>query len=258
MGTLTTSARTTFSLVSCLLTAAALHAQDLSQTPCPTDTLANYIGAFQSSTVGAANGPCSIGILNFSQFSFSSFGTPVNQLLGSSAFKLTPDSPDETLGDTGFTIAPVNPPFSVTTGNAIYVIDWYFSIDAGPIASGASLGMDPTGDVSITAQYCLDSFMTAFALSGTSTCYNGPDGSTPPLQALTVTTSNLNASIVFPTPAFQFADVRTIISLNSDQGPAVFESVSSNSSVVPEPGTWLLVSGGVFLTGLVRRRAIRL
>jgi hypothetical protein len=258
--------RILLTLTLCCLASTVLRAEGLSQTPCPTDTLADYINNFQSPTVGATNGPCSVGILNFSEFSFSSFGTPVDQLLGSGGFELTPVSPGNGDG-TGFTISPTNPPFSVTTGNAVYVINWFFAIDSGPISSGADLGMDPTGDVSVTAQYCLDSFMTAFSLTGTSTCYNGPDGSPPNLQSLSVTSSNnqcpvsCSASIVFPTPAFQFANVRTIISLNSDQGPAVFDSTSSETVITPgtpEPGTWLLVGGGALLIGFLRRRAVRL
>lgn len=234
--------------------ATALHAEGLSSTPCPTDTLANYISHYQSSTVGQPDGPCALGVLNFSGFSFLSFfGNSPSSMLGSSGFDLTPISPTQN-GNTGFTISPVNPPFSLISGNATYVIDWYFSIDAGPIASGASLGMDPTGDVAVTADYCLDSYMTAFIPGQPSSCYGGSGGASPALQSLTVTPADTQGSIVFPTPGYEFADVRTIISLNSDAGPAVFDSASSDSNIAPEPTTWLLAPGGVLLYSLLRKR----
>jgi len=256
--------RILLTLVSCSVMATAMHAESLSPTGCPTDTLADYIENYQSSTVGAPNGPCSIGILNYSGFTFNSMGTPTNLLLTSSAFELEPISPSQDNSqDTGFTISPADSNyFTLTSGNALYVLDWYFAIDAGPIASGARLGMDPMGDVSVTAEYCLDSFISAYVSGQADSCYNGPaNDPDPAVQTLTVTPDELNAAITFATPAYEFADVRTIISLNSDDGEAQFGGATSGSTIdppatTPEPGTLLLIPGGLVFLALLRKRLL--
>jgi len=257
--------RTLLSLVLFGVLATTLHANGLSPTGCPTDSLADYISNFQSPSVGAPNGPCSAGILNYSEFNFESFfANSPSAMLGSSAFDLSPISPGQgNVGSTGFAISPANSPnFTLTSGSALYVLDWYFAIDAGPIASGASLGMDPTGDVSVTAEYCLDSFISAFVQGQADSCYNGPaNDPDPTLQTLTVTPADLNAFITFSTPVYEFADVRTIISLNSDDGPAEFGGASSGTTIdpaptTPEPGTLLLVPGGLAFFAFFRKRRV--
>jgi hypothetical protein len=244
-----------FGILSCLM-AGVLRADNLSATPCPADTsLASYQVDFSSSTVGAPNGPCSAGILNFYAFSFESFGNPVSNLLGSSQIFLNPISPPPGgEGATGFGISGM----SVQSGQtATYVIDWLFDIDNGPYAGGASLGMDPpSGDVTITQDYCVDSYISTYIAGSAPSCYDAESGVDPAVQSLTVTTNDPTDTVVFNPVAYDFADVMTIIQLNGDEGPASFDEVEGTASVNPEPGTWLLISAGLLTLGLLRKRAL--
>jgi hypothetical protein len=140
---------------------------------------------------------------------------------------------------------------------ATYVIDWFFAIDAGPSASGADLGMDPPfGNVTITQDYCVDSFITAYGAGSSPSCYSG---SAPPIQSLTVTTSLPKASIVFSPQAHDFADVRTIIQLNGGTTGAGFDSLTGRSTInlAPEPGTVLFAFGGLLTLCFLRRCTAR-
>lgn len=236
----------------------AARGSNLSSVPCPTNTVAYYEANFSSSTVGSPDGPCAAGILNFSRFTFNSSGSPVSDLLGNDQIFLSPEAPplgDD--GDTGFSISGM----SVAAGQtATYVIDWYFEIDGGPVASGADLGMDPPfGNVTITQDYCVDSFMTAYVAGNAALCYNL--GTAPPIQFLTVTTNAPNASIVFHPPAFDFASVRTIVELTGGTTGAGFDSVTGRSSIAPapapEPRTILLIPGALLILFALRRSTLK-
>jgi hypothetical protein len=227
----------------------------LSSVSCPSATLAFYQVNFSSSTPGSPDGPCANGILNFSGFGFNSSGSPVSALLGNNDIDLSPLGPPlGQTGDTGFSISGMSVGARQT---ATYVIDWFFAIDAGPSASGADLGMDPPfGSVTITQDYCVDSFITAYGAGSTPTCYSG---NAPPIQSLTVTTSVPNASIIFSPQALNFADVRTIIQLNGGTTGAGFDSLTGEStiSVAPEPGTVMFAFAGLSMLCFLRRRAVR-
>jgi len=237
-------------ILAALASGGALQASNLAD-PCVTQSLQAYIAL--------DGGQCSVGILNFSDFTFTSSGTGGATLLTASQIELSPAG-DGDLGG-GFTIAPVGPAtFSVALGQtATYVIDWFFLIDPGPRADGASLGMDPPfGDVTITQSYCNDSFFSTGPNGGT-VCTGRADPSSP--QSLQVTTIPpvLTDSIFFDPAAQNFASVRTIITLNGTNGPSGFDSLTGTASVIdpstPEPVSSALAAGGLLVTlGLIRRR----
>ncbi|HWE48231.1 MAG TPA: PEP-CTERM sorting domain-containing protein [Bryobacteraceae bacterium] len=234
--------------------------------------LAGTLAQYESLTpVGSYNVPfeCSVGILNYTDFTSS-----LN--LDPSLVQVTPVAGVNGLGG-GFELTPLSSvagtasdPFRVAAGNsATYYIDWFFVIDAGPVADGASLGMDPPfGDVTITQNYCTDSFFAytdAGALECTTPPTAGPNTnhiSAP--QTLQVSTlpppGVLSASLTFNPPAFAFASVDTVIQLNGDAGPlgSGFDGTTSAPDVIPppaipEPGTFVLLGGALLLVYFLRR-----
>ena len=125
-----------------------------SAAPCVAASLLSYENN-GGCELGGGNG----GILIFSNFTFSvsSSGSPT--ILDASQITVTPDP--QGLGGgflfDGFNVAPVG-----AGQTATYDIDYSFFIDAGPISSGADLGMDPPfGNVSITESICADSFFVS-------------------------------------------------------------------------------------------------
>jgi hypothetical protein len=263
---------------------AALLADNLASTACPDNTVAYYEANFVNSSPDGDNGPCANGILNFFAFQFQSSGTQ-GAVLSSNQIELSPLGPPlGQTGETGFTISALDAnggpsSFSVAAGQtATYVIDWFFQIDSGPYAGGASLGMDPPfGNASVTQEYCVDSFLSQYSVAGAATTCTGLRdqgiSGNPPVQSLTVfaTPDTLqNASITFNPVATNFADVRTIITL--DGGPANpsdpttptsgFGAVTGSATifppnVAPEPGTLLLIPGGLVALAFLRKRTAR-
>ncbi len=192
---------------------------------------------------------CSVDIVNYSHFTFSSYGT--GTLLTASDIKLTAvPLPDGLSG--GFSISTISGlPFSVGEGlTANYQIFWSFVIDSGPVSGAANLDMDPPfGDTSITETICPDS-----SFDGT-ICYNYP-------QTLTVTTipSHLHDSKIFTQQVLNFAQVLTTITLNGVgiTGGSGFDSETAletiTDSSTPEPGTSILLLGGLAATGFASSR----
>ncbi len=191
--------RNLLSLVFLSVMATTLHAEGLSLTPCPTGgTLQSYEDQFSSIAT-----PCANGILNFSNFNFQLFQSSGGTPLTASQVDLspTPIGMGQT-GVTGFDITGSdNSPITVAPGqDATYVIDWLFVIDSGPLAGGASLGMDPPfGDVTITQYYCLDSnFQNGPTYNGSApTCTTSLEGTTPQVQMLSVSTGHSERSYRF-------------------------------------------------------------
>jgi hypothetical protein len=257
-------------VLSGLTAASALHAGNLAPA-CLSGTLANYEAL---TSYGSYNVPfeCSVGILNYTDFTSS-----LN--LNPALVEVTPEPAVNGLGG-GFALSPISivagtssDPFQVTVGNSVtYYIDWFFVIDAGPVADGASLGMDPPfGDVTITQNYCTDSFFgytDAGALECTTPPTAGPDTnhiSAP--QTLTVSTlpapGILNASILFTPPAYAFASVDTVITIDGDAGAqgSGFDSQAGSPDVIPpsstpEPGTFLLLTGALAGIAFLRKRKV--
>jgi len=254
--------RTILSLVLCGLMAVALHAANLSPTACPADqTAQSYETQFPSAGLACANG-----ILNFSNFNFQVYQlSGAGPILSASDVDLTPiGAPDQT-GATGFDVTGLNnSQISVEPGQDItYVVDWFFVIDAGPIASGASLGMDPpAGDISITQYYCLDSnFQDGPIYNGSApSCTTSITGAPAAVQTLSVTTDipdDLSDTVVFNPPAKDFGNVMTVIQLTGGEGGAHLDTVNADAQIeiAPEPDTFLLAGGALLVFALGRKFA---
>jgi hypothetical protein len=235
-----------------LVSASGLQASNLAD-PCLSQSLQQY-----QSLDGAQ---CSVGILNFSDFTFSSSGSGGATLLTAADILVTPSTNGDLGG--GFSLSAISPgAFAVAEGQtATYVIDWFFLIDPGPRSAGAELGMDPPfGDVTITQSYCVDSFFGTGANGGVD-CVGRAASMAP--QTLTVTTipPHLDDSIIFNPAALNFASVMTTITINGTAGPSGFDSTTGTAVVVdsstPEPVTSVLALGGLLVTlGVIRKRSV--
>jgi hypothetical protein len=159
-------------------------------TACPADqTLQFYEDQFPST--GTA---CSNGILNLSNFNFQVYeSSGPGTVLTASQIDLTPIGTPDQAGVTGFTITGLdNIRITVLPGQDVtYVLDWLFVIDAGPLAGGASLSMDPpSGDITVKQYYCLDfNFQNGQVYDGSApSCTASLEGTTPDVQPLAVST----------------------------------------------------------------------
>jgi hypothetical protein len=151
----------------------------------------------------------------------------------------------------GFTGAPV-----LAGQTAQYEIDYSYFIDAGPVSSGADIGMDPPfGNVSITESICADSIFVSTD--------SGPECEIPsdpfPPQTLSIDVANPSAHLDFDPIVTSFANIENTIFLNggsSGSGGSGFDSLTATSTVVdptPEPLTLLTALGGLLVIGLLRR-----
>jgi hypothetical protein len=126
----------------------------------------------------------------------------------------------------------------------------------------------PSGDITVTQYYCLDSnFQDGQVYDGAApTCTTSLEGMTPDVQTLTVSTDipdDLTDSVTFNPPAQNYANVMTVIKLvGTDQSDcpdgegACFDSVSGKTQIdppAPEPGTLLLITGALLVLGFVRK-----
>jgi hypothetical protein len=220
--------------------------------PCGTDTLQNYEDK-GSCELGGGNG----GILVFSNFTFSatSSGSPI--ILDASQITVTPDP--EGLGGgfifDGFNNAPV-----LAGQTATYDIQYSYFIDAGPVSSGADIGMDPPfGNVSITESICADSIFVQIA-GAPLQCEIPNDPFAP--QTFSVDDTNPPTSwtnhLDLNPMVMSFASIDDTIFLNGGTDGAHFDNLTATSTVVnptPEPLTLLTTLGGLLAIGFLRRRA---
>lgn len=248
----------------------SLCAEGLSSTQCPgptNDTLAYYESNFGTT-------PCANGILNFSKFNFQVYQpSGPGTVLNASQIDLTPIGTPNQTGATGFEISGLNnTDITAAVGQDVtYVIDWDYVIDAGPIAGGASLGMDPpTGDITITEYFCLDSNFVSGTYNGSApSCTPSIEGTLPSVQTLTVSDTPADAcptspgdycsSINFNPPDEEFANVMTVIQLTGGTNGATFGSTNGTTQInppAPEPGTLLLIPGALAFLFFFRRRAV--
>jgi len=238
----------------------SLQAQPALDTPCSQTgavTLADYLSMFGTDSNGAG---CSVGLQNFSEFDFNSSG--------SATLLATPSQIAVTPAIGGFIFSQIDGSFSVPDNQtALYQISYDFNIDPRP-ATDASEGMDPIfGDVTIDQYYCADSTLT-FSVGnigpGTRECENANGvpfspqdlhlAYDSPVPILTLTTG----LVPLDPEVMESATTQLDISLDGTGlvGGADFDSVTGDTFLAPEPGTWLLMAAGL-LAILKHRRIAR-
>lgn len=199
---------------------------------CGTASLAGY----ESSYPFPATAGCSIGILDYSNFSYQA----ISNAPATNDIILTPSTSNQ-----GFSFTQAGgTPFVANAGEVVqFEIDYNILIDPAPVIHGSSLVLDPpTGNVSVTQYFCNDS---QYFYPGT--CFGGP---TDTLHVGTpVTGYPYSAVINFSNPANNFEEVGILFTLDGTNGPASFDGLSTGTevSLTPEPATVLLV--GAFLFG---------
>jgi hypothetical protein len=249
-------------LLAALMISGGISAQAANLDPvCMPGTLASY-EALNSTDPGG----CSIGMLNFTNFTFNSSGT--GAIYNANDIFLTPATGGFTFTQTSGTTAPpcdlLTTCFQTAAGTtALYDIGYTFIIDPGPQVDSASLGMDPPfGDVSIFQAYCPDSTLSLNSDNNPQCTVVGnlAAGGTFSPQRLTVNdnmppTSWTTGVVPLVPPVINFADVLTRIDLNGTNGVAGFDAVTGDAFVTdptPEPFSALLTVSG--LVALVFRR----
>ena len=273
-------------LVCCLLAATSTLYAGSTATLAPSCT--SDLGNVTLNDYINMSGACSIGILNFSSFSFSvvSFTTPTGS--GHTAYDPTniAVTPVSTGTDTGLAYSaltldtngnPVAIPFGVAAGDkAVYQIMYGYVIDPGPVDAGMDLGLDPPqGYVTFNRQLCADSYFAGDSCYQPPSNYCGQEcdrrppaqgGTYLPIQSLTVGTMPtdfpLTAHLDLDPQVANFAWVIDTITLDgtTGDGAASFDMVVTGSNIVssdtPEPASCLLALGGL-LAAAYRRRQTR-
>lgn len=107
----------------------------------------------------------------------------------------------------------------------------------------------PSGDITITQYYCLDSnFQGGQMYEGSApSCTTSIEGAGSDVQTLTASTNNPNDvcdkegdlcdSITFNPPAQDYAEVMTVIQLTGGEDGSSFGSVNVTSQIDPDPST---------------------
>jgi hypothetical protein len=201
---------------------------------------------------------CNLGGVVFSGFAFPA---PLNPdgatVLDASQIELTPAASGLS-GSFDF-----SGDFFVPAEDAVtYLID-YFLLDTAPMLGGASLFLDPFGDVSATDSLCADSFFGTNGNGNTVCEYNTPNGVVElDPQSLSVDDANpplsLSTSIELDPGAYSFASVETEIVLTGGSTGASSGGVFVGYTIdpTPEPVTSLLCLGGLTVIAIFRRRRI--
>jgi hypothetical protein len=243
--------RTTLLLSVIFLTALAPRIQASTDVaPCVAGSLLSY----EDNTSGCELGGGSGGILVFSAFTFSSSSSGSPVILDASEITVTPDPEGLGGGFTfgGFSGAPVGAGQAAT-----YDINYSYFIDAGPVSSGADIGMDPPfGSVSITESICADSIFVPTA-AGECEIPDDPFAA----QIFSIDVANPTNHLDLDPIVTSFANIENTIFLDggsSGSGGSGFDSLTATSTVVdptPEPLTVLTALGGLLVIGLLRRRS---
>ncbi len=200
--------------------------------PCGTASLDTY----ESSYNFPASSGCAIGVLDYSNFTYHA----LSNAPATSDIILTPSASDQGFG---FTHAGGSP-FTANAGQIVqFEIDFNILIDPAPVIHGSTVRIDPpTGDVTVTENFCNDSI---YFFPGT--CFGGPvdklSVGTP------VTGYPYSASITFENPAMSFETVGILFTLDGTNGASSFDGVDTGTQLTlsPEPASILLV--GIFLLG---------
>lgn len=211
--------RTLLSFLGFVLISTVASASPLA--PCGTATLSSY----ESSFAYPASLGCSIGVLDYSSFSYH----PISNAPSDSSILLTPNAQGF-----GFTTVSGTPFTSTANETVQFEIDYNILIDPAPILAGADNSLDPpTGNVVVTEYFCNDS---QYFFSGN--CF--PPG-TQTLSVGTMAPFQLSSSIIFTTPATSYQEVGILFTLT---GASSFDGLDTTTIVVvPEPAS-------VFLMGI--------
>lgn len=207
---------------------------------------------------------CSVGILDFSHFTFHSSGTGATYSASQIDVTTVFDGTNTGLAYSTFDGNGNLVPFSVAAGdNATYYIGYTFVIDPGPVDTGMDLGLDPpVGNVIFTQSLCADNGIFINTDSGAPLSCMGDPG--PRIQSLSVDNTNpptsLTGHLNLNPPATSFATVVDTIALVGGTSGASFDMATTTSRIVdtsaPEPVGFLLCLSG--LVGIaVRRRQLR-
>jgi hypothetical protein len=218
------------------MSAISVFGSSVGTTPCTAGTLATYSSSFAPPSLG-----CSIGVLDYSNFSYQG----LQNAPASSDIEVTPSGS----GSNGFSFSQVGgAPFSASGEIIQFAIYYNIVIDPAPVIPGADTHLDPpVGNVSITEYFCNDLTLQSPA----HVCFPGES----PAYSLTVTTAAPNASVTFHPPATNFQTVEILFTLDGTHGTASFDGLDTNTlvadaSIAPEPaslflvGFFFLVAGG--------------
>jgi PEP-CTERM motif len=197
---------------------------------CAPATLATYIAPNFTCTEDA-------GVFIIKDFTFASSGGP-GVLLTASDITVSP-LPGNNIGFafSGAFTAPLG-------GSATYTFDYF--IDPPPIIHGEQIVLDPTGNVKLDTNLCVQPFSP--------TCPFGSE--LPSLHASTAT--QLTDSVLFEGNTSTLG-VQNILTLDGTAGPATSGGFSNGTTVdsslvaIPEPGSMFLAAWG--LLGLLAFRA---
>ncbi len=207
-------------LAFCLFAAGSFSSLFASALPtCGTASLASYI---------ANTNGCSIGYLDFADFSYTVTSTDATG--PGTGLTVTPNG-------NGFSFGPLN-----NTGGQDYQfeIDYYVFIDPTPVITGDTLGLDVSGQISVTETFCNDSN------------YNGPGSGSCQFQASPPTISvgnDVNGlpptnSITFNPPVTSSQWV--LLDFNVAPG-ASFNGLDAAANIsIPEPASFGYAFLGLF------------
>ncbi len=218
------------------LSAYSTFASSVGTTPCTAGTLSGYSSSYAPPSLG-----CSIGILDYSNFSYVALqNAPL-----ASDIAIAPAASGNGFGFTQVGGAPF-----VANGDIVqFAIYYNIFIDPAPVIPGADTHLDPpAGNVSVTEYFCNDSVL----YPNTTSCF--PPTSTA--YSLTVTTASPDASVTFNPPATQYETVGIVFTLNGLTGIASFDGLDTDTvvNIAPEPASFALVGLFMLVAGYKLKR----
>ena len=181
---------------------------------CGPASLASYI---TTTATPPATGGCSIGILDYYNFAY----LPTQNAPLASAINVAPSGQ-------GFTFGPITAAAGQTVS---FEIDYQIYIDPTPVITGDNLGLDVTGNITVTEFFCNDS-----RYLGNGLCLGH---SADVLQVGNANGLPNTASITFTDPAHVSQEVGIVFTLVGGTSGASFEGLNSASIVTsaPEPAS---------------------